>query len=504
MSLKTFLGRSLAIWVNLLHDEWQRHPDFTQRRLLKKLVKKAQHTVFGREHDFKSIKTYQDFKERVPIRHYENFTGYIRQIKEGLSDVLWPGRPMYFAKTSGTTGGDKYIPITQESLRHQIINARNALLYYIFETGKTEFIEKKMLFLSGSPQLVTEGGIPTGRLSGIVNHHIPTYIQQQHLPSYETNCIPDWEAKLDKIVEETLQAKANLGLISGIPPWVQMYFDKLQQKTGKLVGELFPDFSVLVHGGVNFQPYWRKIFESIGREVDTIETYPASEGFIAFQNSRTRAGLLLQANSGMFFEFVPTKTLNTENPIRLTIDQVSIGVDYALILSTNAGLWSYALGDTIKFISLTPPKIIVTGRTKHFISAFGEHVIIEEIERAMEITLKRHPSTRITEFTVAPWVSTQAGEPSYHEWLIEFSNPPEDLNTFAYDLSQRLCYFNMYYKDLIQGNILSNPKVTPLVPGAFRDYMREIGKLGEQNKVIRVSNDRKIADALSKYKIASV
>ena len=312
MSFKTFLGQSLAAWVALAQDEWQRNPDVAQHRLLKKLVKKAQHTIFGREHHFKSIRTYEDFKQRVPIRDYGNVAGYIQKIKEGMSDVLWPRRPIYFSKTSGTTGGDKYIPITQESIRHHIINARNALLYYIYETGKTDFLEKKMIFLSGSPQLIQEAGIPTGRLSGIVNHHVPTYLRQQQLPSYEINCIPDWETKLDKIVEETLQA--NLGLISGIPPWVQMYFDKLNQKTGKLIGDIFPDFSVLVHGGVNFEPYRHKIFDSIGRDIATIETYPASEGFIAFQNSQIRGGLLLQVASGMFFEFVPTKTMNNENP----------------------------------------------------------------------------------------------------------------------------------------------------------------------------------------------
>jgi hypothetical protein len=502
MSFKTFLGRSLAAWIAITQDEWQRNPGFAQEKVLKNLIKKGQHTVFGRENNFKSIRTYEDFKEYVPIRDYENFSGYIRQIKEGIADVLWPGKPIYFAKTSGTTGGDKYIPITEDSIKHHIINARNALLYYIYETGKADFIERKMIFLSGSPQLVQEAGIPSGRLSGIVNHHVPKYLQKEQLPSYDTNCMTDWEAKVDKIVEESLQA--NVGLISGIPPWVQMYFDKLNQKTGKLIKDIFPDFSLLVHGGVSFEPYQRKLLDSIGGAIDTVETYPASEGFIAFQNLQKDRGLLLQLNSGIFFEFVPTKSLADQTPKRLCIDEVEMGVEYAIILSTNAGLWAYALGDTIKFTSLKPPKIVVTGRVKHFISAFGEHVNIEEIEEVMKYTLAKHPLARVTEFTVAPWVSKQAREPSYHEWLIEFSHPPENMADFADDLNRYLCILNSYYKDLIKGKILDHVHITPLAPGAFKEYMRQAGKLGEQNKVVRVSNDRKVADAVSKYKTATL
>lgn len=502
MSLKTFLGNYMAAWVVSTQQDHLRNPGIIQQKVFKKLIKKAKNTIFGRENNFKSIQTYEDFKQYVSIRDYEEFSKYIRQIKEGVADVLWPGKPMYLAKTSGTTGGDKYIPITQESIKQQIISARNALLYYMYETGKATFLNHKMIFLSGSPRLINEAGIPTGRLSGIVNHHVPGYIRRGQLPTYNTNCIPDWEAKLDKIVEETLQA--NLGLISGIPPWVQMYFDKLIQKTGKKVGDIFPDFSLLVHGGVNFEPYRAKIFDSIGRNVDTIETYPASEGFIAFQNSQQEEGLLLQIDSGIFFEFIPIQTLTSQSPTRLSIDEVELGVDYAIIVSSNAGLWAYALGDTVKFVSLAPPKIVVTGRVKHFISAFGEHVIIEEIEKAMQRTLDKHPLVRITEFTVAPWVSKQPGEPSYHEWLIEFAYPPENIATFAYELNLQLCQLNSYYRDLIEGHILDTLQITSLSTGAFTEYMRQIGKLGEQNKVIRVANDRRVADALNKYKVASL
>lgn len=502
MNLKPLLSKPLATWVVRNQKKRFQDPGYVQQNIFNKLIEQGQHTVFGHEHNFKFIRTYEDFKRYVPIRAYEGFTGYIEQIKKGGSDVLWPGKPIYFAKTSGTTGGDKYIPITKESIKHHIVNARNALLHYIHETGKADFLAKKMIFLSGSPQLANEAGIRAGRLSGIINHHIPSYIRSGQLPSYATNCIIDWETKLDKIVEETLQAQ--MGLISGIPPWVQMYFDKLNQKTGKCISDIFPDFSLLVHGGVNFEPYRRKLFDSIGKAVDTIETYPASEGFIAFQDSQQEKGLLLQLDSGIFFEFIPANSLTSLSPKRLTIDEVEIGVDYAIVLSSNAGLWAYVLGDTVKFTSLEPPRIVVTGRVKHFISAFGEHVIVEEIEKAMQLTLAKYPQVRVTEFTVAPWVSKQAGEASYHEWLIEFSYPPQNIATFASVLNQQMCLLNSYYKDLIEGNILSTLKVTSLHSGAFKEYMRQVGKLGEQNKVVRVANDRKVADAVTRYKISDL
>jgi hypothetical protein len=223
--------------------------------------------------------------------------------------------------------------------------------------------------------------IQTGRLSGIVNHHVPAYLTKNRLPSYETNCIDDWETKLDAIVKETIGE--DMRLISGIPPWMQMYFDRLMEKSGKKIGELFPHFSVLAHGGVNFEPYKAKLMESIGRRIHTIETFPASEGFFAYQDSQTEEGLLLNTNAGMYFEFVPSNEIFNDHPTRISLSDVKLNVNYALIISSNAGLWAYNIGDTIKFVSLQPHRIVVTGRIKHFISAFGEHVIAEEVEYAL-------------------------------------------------------------------------------------------------------------------------
>jgi acyl-CoA synthetase (AMP-forming)/AMP-acid ligase II len=418
-------------------------------------------------------------------------------IKEGKQNILWKGLPIYFAKTSGTTSGVKYIPITKDSIDNHINTARNALLCYMAETGNTGFASGKLIFLSGSPELERVGGIATGRLSGIVNHHVPAYLRSNQLPSYETNCIEDWEQKLDAIVSETVNQ--NMTLISGIPPWVQMYFDKLEATTHKKVGELFPNFNVMVQGGVNFEPYKAKLFESIGRKIDTVELFPASEGFFAFQNTQTESGLLLNTNSGIFFEFIPAEEIFVENPRRLCLQEVELGKNYALIINSNAGLWGYNIGDTVKFVSLDPYKIIVSGRIKHFISAFGEHVIGEEVEAAL-LQVTAQTNTSVTEFTVAPFVAGVDDDgKSYHEWFIAFEKAPSNLADFASQLDAAMRQQNVYYDDLIKGAILEPLKIRPLQKDAFVQYMRSIGKLGGQNKVPRLSNDRVLADALSNY-----
>lgn len=466
-----------------------------QEATMKSLIKTAKITRFGKDHKFEEIIDYKSFTEAIPVRNYEQLKSYVEEIKEGRHNVLWKGRPIYFAKTSGTVSGTKYIPITKDSISNHINGARNALLCYMAETGNTAFADGKLIFLSGSPVLERVGGIPTGRLSGIVNHHIPRYLRKNQLPDYETNCIEDWETKLNKIVDETINE--DMTLISGIPPWMQMYFDELIKRSGKPVGELFPNFSVMVYGGVNFEPYKPKLFESIGRKVDGIETFPASEGFFAFQDSQTEPGLLLNTNSGIFFEFIPQDEVGKEHPVRLSLREVEVGVNYALIINSNAGLWGYDIGDMVKFVSVNPYRLVVTGRTKHFISAFGEHVIGEEVERSL-LKAAAEENIKITEFTVAPFISQDKGK-SYHEWFIEFENEPENMLRFAQKVDDYLRQKNSYYDDLIAGSILQTLIIRPVNKNGFIDYMRSIGKLGGQNKVPRLSNDRKIADVLSKW-----
>ncbi len=466
-----------------------------QNRILKELVKAGADTQFGKEHHFADIRSYEDFKQAIPVRDYEAYKKYIEQIKEGRHNILWKGRPIYLAKTSGTTSGVKYIPITKDSIPNHINTARNALLCYMAESGNSQFANNKMIFLSGSPVLERVADIPTGRLSGIVNHHIPNYLKNNQLPSYETNCIDDWETKLDKIVEETINK--DMSLISGIPPWVQMYFDRLMQVSNKKIKDLFPAFSVMVHGGVNFEPYKAKLFDSIGKKIDTVETFPASEGFFAFQDSRQEEGLLLNTDSGIFFEFIPAGSISVPDPPRICLKDVKEGENYALIISNNAGLWAYNIGDTVKFVSLNPYRIVVTGRIKHFISAFGEHVIGEEVEYSL-MKAAEEEGVQITEFTVAPMIEQGQGK-SYHEWFVEFDNNPEDMKRFALKVDSLLREKNIYYDDLITGNILQPLHILPVQKNGFIDYMKSIGKLGGQNKVPRLSNDRKIADELKRF-----
>lgn len=494
MGVKSFLSKPLASYIVSRQNAWSINGEKTQKSIFRNLIREGKNTLFGRDHSFESIRQYDDFKSLVPVRDYEDFKPYISKVLAGEKNILWKGKPLYFAKTSGTTSGIKYIPISKESIPYHINGARDALLNYIEETGKSEFLNHKLIFLSGSPEMEKKNGIFIGRLSGIVNHHVPSYLKTNQLPSYSINCIDDWEEKLEQITIQTMEE--SMSLISGIPPWVQMYFDKLIEKTGKPIKEIFPDFSLFVYGGVNFEPYKNKLFQSIGKEIDSIETYPASEGFIAFQNSQKDVGMLLLLNSGIFYEFIPAAEYFSKSPERYTIEHVQLGVNYAIVMSTNAGLWAYSLGDTIKFTSLKPYKIIVTGRLKHFISAFGEHVIGEEIEKSMQKALSIYKRTEIVEFTVAPQVNPQIGLP-HHEWLIEFTVAPEDLTGFENILNDTLMELNTYYKDLIDGKILRNLKIKSLPPDSFRNYMKSVGKLGGQNKVPRLSNDRIIADKIS-------
>ena len=495
MKIKYLLAKPFASYILKQTKKWMTTAVNDQQSIFQELIKTAVKTEFGKDHAFENIKTHEDYVKNVPIRSYEDFKGYIDKIKEGKHNVLWKGQPIYFAKTSGTTSGVKYIPITKDSIPNHINTARNALLCYMAKTGNSKFSDGKMIFLSGSPELERIGGIPTGRLSGIVNHHIPKYLRSNQLPTFTTNCIEDWEEKLGKIVDETI--KEDMTLISGIPPWIQMYFDELQKRTGEKIKDIFPDFSVLVHGGVNFEPYKARLFESIGKEIDTIETFPASEGFFAFQFDQKDVGLVLNTCSGIFFEFVPAEEIANENPTRLTLKDVELNKNYALIINSNAGLWGYNLGDTIKFVSLNPYMIVVTGRVKHFISAFGEHVIGEEVEDAL-LQAAQSENIRITEFTVAPYVST-TDEKSYHEWFVEFENMPEDLEAFALKVDDNLRKRNIYYDDLIKGNILQSLKINPMRKHAFINYMKSQGKLGGQNKVPRLGNDRKMANAMQPW-----
>lgn len=496
-TVKSVLAKLFAKWVYIKTQKWVNSPVETQDKVFQDIIATATATQFGKDHDFISINNHDDFTKRVPVRDYEALKPYVDKVVQGEEDILWKGKPIYFAKTSGTTSGSKYIPITKESMPTHVEAARNAILLYIHETGNSEFVKGKMIFLQGSPILESKNGVQLGRLSGIVAHYVPAYLQKNRMPSWETNCIEDWETKVNAIVEETLSE--NMTVISGIPSWVQMYFEKIQEKTGKKVGDVFQNFNLFIFGGVNYEPYRSKFENLIGRSVDSIELFPASEGFFAYQDKQKEKGMLLQLNSGIFYEFVKAEDFFNENPTRLTIKDVELDVNYVMIISTNAGLWAYNLGDTVMFTSLKPYRVIVSGRIKHFISAFGEHVIGKEVEQALKEGLS-NTDIRVSEFSVAPQINPVSGLP-YHEWFIEFENRVENLSEISRHIDESLQKQNTYYFDLIKGQVLRPLVITKVKKNGFQEYMKSIGKLGGQNKLPRLSNDRKIADALIQQKL---
>tara|TARA_B110000459_G_scaffold37473_1_gene40147 strand:+ start:2728 stop:4218 length:1491 start_codon:yes stop_codon:yes gene_type:complete len=495
MSIKSFLSIYFARFIVQKNLAWKKNAVKAQENLLKNLLKTAKNTKFGFDHNFAEIKNYDDFKKNVPIRDYEDLSSYIENIKKGEANILWPGKPIYFCKTSGTTSGTKYIPITKESMPCHLNSARDAILSYIVETKNTSILNGKMIFLQGSPELTKTGDILTGRLSGIVAHHIPSYLKTNRLPSYSVNCIENWEKKVDAIVDETYNQ--NMTLISGIPPWVQMYFEKLQLKSNSLIKDIFPNFDLFIYGGVNFQPYKKTFEKLIGKKVDGVELYPASEGFIAYQDSQKEPGMLLCVDNGIFYEFIESENYFKDRQERLSLKDISLNVNYVIILNTNAGLWGYNIGDTVKFVSKNPYRIIVSGRLKHFTSAFGEHVIAEEIEKSLEKALKIEYA-EVNELHIAPEVNPNNGLP-FHCWFIEFRKEPENLEKFATILDLELQKLNSYYKDLISGGVLKKLEIFLVKKNGFRDYMDSVGKLGGQNKVPRLANDKTLADKLIKY-----
>ena len=499
MSLKSIAAKIFAHYIFRKNQRWIKHPIVAQETVFRKLIASGLKTKFGKDHNFHEIKTHDDFMSKVPIRDYEQLKPYVDLVKKGKMDILWPGKPLYFAKTSGTTSGAKYIPITSTSIKHQINASRDAILNYIKETGNSKFVDGRMIFLQGSPEMDELSGIKTGRLSGISAHYVPNYLQKNRLPSWETNCIEDWETKVNAIIGET--ESENMTVIAGIPSWVQMYFEKLKEKHDQNVGELFKNFQLFIYGGVNYEPYRAKFESLIGKPVDSIELFPASEGFFAYQNSQDERGMLLLLDSGIFYEFVKADEFFEPHARRYTIGEVEKGVNYAMVISTDAGLWGYNLGDTVQFVSLNPFKVIVSGRIKHFISAFGEHVIAKEVEQAMQKAIKA-TNAQVNEFTVAPQTTTENNELPYHEWFVEFEKKPSDLAKFITILDQSLQDQNSYYFDLIEGKILQTLKISLVEKEGFKNYMKSIGKLGGQNKIQRLANDRKLADSLQSYTVS--
>lgn len=495
MSLKRWITTPIARSVTSAVMRRAMDPVRAQERVLRGLLRAGGRTSFGRDHRLAEIRSHAGLVERVPLCDYETLKPCIDRIAAGERDVLWPGRPLYLSKTSGTTSGAKFIPITADSLKNQLGSARRALLAHVAHAGDASFVDGRMIFLQGSPKLDLTGVIPTGRLSGIVANHVPRYLLRNRLPSFAVNSIADWEKKVDAIVEETLHE--DMRLISGIPAWVLMYFERLLARGGACtVKELFPNFSLFVYGGVNYEPYRARMEALIGGRVPSVELFPASEGFIAYQDRGPGEGLLLVVDNGIYFEFIPTGLPGSGPGGRLSIADVELGVNYALVLHTNAGLWGYQIGDTVKFVSLRPPRIVVTGRTKHYTSAFGEHVIAEEVEGALRDAMAAVPCT-VVEFTMAPQPTPPEGLP-HHEWFIEFGTPPADPSDLAAAIDAALQRRNPYYKDLVTGAVLRPLVVRSLPRGAFAAWMGRRGMADAQSKVPRLANDRSYVSDLER------
>jgi hypothetical protein len=518
--------------------EWQRDPAPTQKALLDHLVGTAARTRFGAEHHFESIGSIADYQARVPLRTYADFKPYWDRVFEGERDVTWRGHPRYFAVTSGTTSiaaaGNKYIPVSDEGIHSQMRVGRDILNFYFNHTHDTDLFRGRFMFLAGSTELKRHPhGILTGDLSGIMALETPLYTGFLRLPTGRTAAIADWEQKLDAVAREA--HAADVRGIGGTPSWLICVFERvleLRRKAGRparTLADVWPHLSLLVHGGVNFSPY-RAAFEALfGKPVTTLEVYPASEGFIGVEDVPGTQDLLLMMDSGLFYEFIPAAEVGGAPPARRTVADVETGVDYAIALSTNSGLWSYLVGDTVRFTSLRPHRVRVTGRTQQFLSAFGEHLVVEDVEMAIAAAC-RAAGAQVQDFHVAPVYppktplinhqdtkapreDERSSDPNHrswclgalvvkdmrprHQWLVEFLQPPADAEKFGAALDDALRRQNEDYAAHRQGDAgMRPPEVVALPPKTFYRAMKEIGRFGPQNKAPRLRNDREFAEVL--------
>lgn len=467
-----------------------------QEKELLVLTQAAYNTHFGKDHSFQTIKSYRDFKKQVPISSYETLSPYIKQIHKNKVDVLWSGRPVGLGLTSGTTSGnDKRIPVTSESLKVYKRTVMDQLLSYIGTSDNAGVLFGKQLFLSSTPVVTKIHDMPVAAISGLTTHLTSSFIRSRMLPSKQVSVVVDWEEKQSAMLEECLGQ--DIRLVAGIPIWIQAFFDRIIEYTGKSVGEVFPNLSLIIYGGVNVTPYKQQLLKSIGRKIDFLENYVATEAFIAYQDSVEQVGMLLNLSGGIFYEFVPVEEIDFKNPTRLNLQEVKLEQSYVILLTTNGGLWAYDIGDTIKFTSLNPFRITVTGRTAHFVSAFGEHMTIEQVERVIKHACSLQADASVKEFTVAP--NIKFDNLSYHDWYIEFSHSPENRKKFTTDIDFKLKSISHIYRALRERSIIGEPKIHYMKENTFKNYMQSIGKLGGQNKVPRLQNNRNIADVLEKY-----
>jgi hypothetical protein len=484
-----------------LEEVW-RDPAGVQERALRHRTATARDTEFGLAHGFRGMRSVAEYQARVPVRDYGQLKPWLERAAAGEESVAWPGRCRDWVKTSGTTSGDKVIPVTPEAFAAHKRGGRDALLRAASLAGGGQtLMGGPMLFLGGSTSVRPLGqGTQVGDLSGLVASRLPWGFRGRYSPGAECAAIPNWDDRLDAIA--ALATTQDLRLLSGMPSWLVILFERVachaeaaRGRRLRSLGQLWPHLRVLIHGGVAFAPYADVFEEWLGRRLPRVEVYPASEGFVGVQTEST-GGLTLMLDYGIFYEFVPVEDLGAETPRRHTVAEVELGRSYAVVMSTPAGLWSYTLGDTVRFTARDPLRLVITGRTRHYVNAFGENVIVEEVERAL-VRACRRTEAEVVEFTVAPrWPSATEARGG-HEWLVEFRVPPTEPDDFTRILDEALATLNTDYRTKRSGSVgMVAPVVTTLPAGTFHRWMRKAGRLGDQHKVARVTNDRTIANAL--------
>lgn len=463
-----------------------------QETLMRSFVETAKHTAFGKDHGFDEISTYEDFKERVPLRNYEQLLPYIERIKAGEKDILWKGRPVFLGKTSGTTSKTKFIPVTKDSLKNHIGGGQYAPLNYAYHNKKLAFLKGKSLFFSDGHFFEDINGIKAAPISTIGNSCVPWWYRWLRLPSDEINAIPDYKERIGAMID--LAESNDIRIIVAMPVWLLVFLRSLKEKTGKEFNQLFPNFQLLILSGMDYEPFLPEIKKYINMPFDVFETYPSTEGLLAYQDVLNERGMQLILNNGIFFEFVPVNEVFNENPKRVSLKDVEPGVNYALVLNTNAGLWGYINGDTVRFKSVFPHRIEITGRIAQYISAFGEHVTVEETEKSIAETAAEFGVT-IVEYTVAPNIKDDGNLP-YHEWFIEFGKAPADLSAFSASLDKKICARNFSYKDVVTHKAIEPLKITLVPEGGFEKFLKVAGKTGLQQKVPHARNDYQFAGQL--------
>ena len=482
-------------------EKFKQEPHSVQRTTLVELLEAAKHTEFGKTHHFEKIKSYEDFAKRVPLFDYESFTPYLEKNIKGKQQVFWPSDIQWFAKSSGTTAGrSKYIPVSDESLEEcHYKGGKDMVSLYVSNFPDTKVFTGKSLTVGGALEkdlLHPKGIARAGDVSAVIMHNLPIWAQFIRTPSLETALMSDWEAKIERMARETMDE--NVTSIAGVPTWTIVLLQRiLELKKASHILEVWPNLEVFFHGAVAFGPY-RNLFKELipSDKMRYMETYNASEGFFGMQDQPDSDELLLLLDYGIFYEFILTEDLEKENPRVISLEGVEVGKNYALLISTNGGLWRYKIGDTVKFTSVLPYRFRISGRTKHFINAFGEEVIVENAEAAISYACEQTGAT-LTNFTAAPIYFEDSQSKGAHEWVVEFKSPPSDLENFADILDQHLREINSDYDAKRHKNLaLQRLQLHAAPVGLFESWLAKKGKLGGQHKVPRLSNSREFMDEI--------